>query len=111
MLLKIAVASHDGTAMTPDFRKTTHYLLFDAEDGAILDEETRTVENGDVMKPLEDCHILLSGGMEIPDFQAVQQLGLRPFVMGFDGPPRQIVEMLIAGRLRLQGSCDCPDHH
>jgi hypothetical protein len=120
MLLRIAVASEDGATMAKDFLRTACYHVFEAEDGVILSGAARRVapepQGGDesaadlrtrIVQPVLDCHFLLLAGLEPPDFEVIAAHGIRPFVIAFDSPPREVVEMLITGRLRRNDACDC----
>lgn len=106
--MKIAVVTDDGKNISQHFGRASYYLVVTVEDGKIVHRELREKfghaqfahEPHDPEQPgqhhgygaasesrhermaatIEDCEVLLCGGMGMGAYESVKQRGIRPIV-------------------------------
>lgn len=128
--MRIAIASSDGTNISPHFGRSSHFLVFDVEDGKIVGKEVRsntftahargecrgeqTHEHGahshaSIVKALSDCNAVLCYGMGWRAAEALSREGIQPFVLDGECAPERAVTLFLEGKLPAasQGFCGC----
>ena len=128
--MKIAIASSDGTNISPHFGRSSHFLIFDIEDGKIIGRELRantftahakgecrgdqTHEHGanshaSIVEALSDCKAVLCYGMGWRAAEALSHEGIQPVVLGETYSPERAVTLFLEGKLpsAKQGFCGC----
>jgi len=127
--MKIAVASADGTALSPHFGRSRCFIVFDVVDGEIAAREVRDntytahargecKEGGhhhdqphshaEIVGALHDCQAVLCGGMGWRAAGELQANGIRPLVVEPGTTSEQAVRDFVAGRLKpASGFCRC----
>lgn len=128
--MKIAVASANGTDVSPHFGRSRCFVVFTVENGKIVAQEVRDntytphahgrCENGatehhdqphshaDIVGALRDCQIVLCGGMGWRAAQELEAAGIRPVVAQQTGTAREVVEAFLSGKLETQAPfCRC----
>lgn len=113
--MKIAVAS-EGTQVTEHFGHCDGFILFDAENGAIVREET--VPNpghrpGFLPNFLADhgVNVIISGGMGGGAVEIFRERNVE-VIVGASGEARAAVEQYLKGELKTTGSvCREHQHH
>jgi predicted Fe-Mo cluster-binding NifX family protein len=128
--MKIAVASSDGTHISPHFGRSSHFLVFDVENGKIVGRELRSNTftahargecHGDgphdhgahshasIVEALRDCRAVLCYGMGWRAAEALSQEGIQPYVLGESSTPEGAVALFLEGKLQSagQGFCQC----
>jgi predicted Fe-Mo cluster-binding NifX family protein len=126
--VKIAVASSDGTHISPHFGRSSHFLLFDVEDGKVFGKEVRsntfTVHargecsgghdhnhaahsHASIVEALRDCNAVLCYGMGWRAAEDLERAGIQPFVLEEDCTPERAVTLFLDGKLApaSQGFC------
>jgi predicted Fe-Mo cluster-binding NifX family protein len=125
--MKIAVPSLDGIAISPHFGKSLCYLVFRVRGGEIVGKEIRMLSehrfsgekeswavsrpriHAEILTPLLDCDVVLSGGMALPVARDLEKRGVKPLVVADPGlSPEAAVEKFLAGKLELaaiEGEC------
>jgi predicted Fe-Mo cluster-binding NifX family protein len=126
--MKIAVASSDGTNVSPHFGRSACFLIFDVVDGKIVGREVRTNSftahargecHGDgshdhgpdhhasIVEALRDCKVVLCYGMGMRAVEALSQGGVQPYVLGERCTPEGAVALFLEGKSlpASQGSC------
>jgi predicted Fe-Mo cluster-binding NifX family protein len=129
--MRIAVASSDGTHISPHFGRSSHFLVFNVEDGKIVGKELRSNtftahargechgDGGDdhgehshasIVEALRDCGAVLCYGMGWRAAEALTQEGIQPFVLGEECTPEHAVRLFLDGRLPSAGQAYCGCH-
>ena len=126
--MKIAVASSDGTHISPHFGRSSHFLVFDVEDGKISGKEVRSNtftahargecagghhhdhgahSHASIVGALSDCHAVLCYGMGWRAAEALAHEGIQSFVLGEECTPEKAVTLFLDGKLASasQGFC------
>lgn len=125
--MKIAVPSLDGTNISPHFGQSLCYLVFRVRGGAIIGKEIRMLTehrrpgweqvqpgqqprlHAEILTPLLDCEVVLSGGMGSPVAQDLEKRGVKPLVVADpEQSPEAAVEKFLQGKLELaeiHGEC------
>jgi predicted Fe-Mo cluster-binding NifX family protein len=126
--MKIAVASSDGNQISPHFGRSSHFLVFDVEDGKIVGKEVRantftahargecagegahehgTHSHASIVEALRDCKAVLCYGMGWRAEEALNRGGIQALVLGEECNPEQAVGLFLAGKLvpSSQGVC------
>ena len=115
MVLKIAVAG-EGKNVTEHFGHCVNFLIYDAENGQILREES--VENpghrpGFLPNFLADrgVNVIISGGMGGGAVEIFNERNVE-VVVGASGDAKTVVEKYLKGELKTTGSiCHEHQHH
>lgn len=128
--MKIAVASSDGTEISPHFGRSTHFLVFDVEDGKVVGKELRgntftahargechgdgqhdhgANSHASIVDALRDCSAVLCYGMGWRAAEALSQAGIQPYILGERSTPEGAVALFLSGKLRSvsQDFCRC----
>lgn len=102
MTYKIAAVTEDGKKISSHFGMAPAYQVFTVADDQILDETQRQKSHhthhpehegqhqghggnhDDMFAPLEDCQVLLCGGMGEPAYQRALDAGLKVVLTGGD---------------------------
>ena len=129
--MKIAVASSDGTHISPHFGRSSHFLVFDVEDGKIIGTELRSNtftahargechgqgqrEHGvdshnSIVEALHDCSAVLCYGMGWRAAEALSQGGVQPYVLGKRCTPEGAVALFLGGKLTSASGGFCRGH-
>lgn len=102
--IRIGVVTNDGRTVSPHFGMAQFYLVFEIEGGVIKGKEMRpkawhwhhggertdggvTHEGGDehpghgeMLSNVRDCEALVARGMGRPMYDAIRQMGIKPYV-------------------------------
>jgi predicted Fe-Mo cluster-binding NifX family protein len=127
--MKIAVASADGTTLSPHFGRSTCFIVFDTEEGKVIGRETRNNthtafakgecsgehhEHGQehshaaVVNALSDCRAVLCGGMGWRAAEELKASGIQTLVVEGEATPEETVAAYLAGKLKSNGRfCRC----
>lgn len=128
--MKIAVASSDGTNISPHFGRSSHFLIFNIEDGKIIGKEVRgnsftahaggechgeegqghgARSHGTIVEALSDCTAVLCYGMGGRAREALLRGGIQPYVLGEICTPEDAIALFFEGKLQAenQGFCQC----
>jgi predicted Fe-Mo cluster-binding NifX family protein len=128
--MKIAVASSDGTNISPHFGRSSHFLIFNIEDGKIVGKEMRsntftahargdchgegghghgTQSHTSIVEALSDCTAVLCYGMGGRAAEALMSEGIQPYVIGKKCTPEGAVALFLENKLEpaAQGFCQC----
>lgn len=114
MMQKIAVVTEDGQRISSHFGMALAYQVYTIEDGQIVAEERRAKPHHshhpdhassherhglheDMFAPVNDCQVLICGGMGTPAYQKAQAAGLQVVLTG--GEMRAAVEAYLLGGL------------
>ena len=131
---KIAVPSDDGIMIAGHFGKSTHFLVFETQDGQIVRIETRSnthatsVEGGcgntghhghghnhthnheDIVGLLQDCTVVICHGMGHCAANALRNQGIEPIVVDEVVLAQAAVEAYLAGNLTASTKSFCRCH-
>jgi predicted Fe-Mo cluster-binding NifX family protein len=128
--MKIAVASSDGTQISPHFGRSSYFLVFDIEDGKIVGKQVRGntftahargechgegehehqhKSHDSIVEALRDCGAVLCYGMGWRAAEALGQAGVQSYVLGERCTPEGAVALFLEGKLQSanQGFCGC----
>lgn len=126
--MKIAVASSDGAHISPHFGRSSHFLVFDVEDGKIVAQELRrntftahargechdkgqdehgADSHNSIVEALRDCAAVLCYGMGWRAAEALSQGGVQPYVLRERCSPQAAVAMFLAGKLATDNQALC----
>ena len=128
--MKIAVATLDGTNISPHFGRSRQFVIFEAKSGEIVGREVRDhashhSETSDsnqsqhhvqahncTFDGLEDCEVVLCGGMGMKAAQRLFQEGIHPFMVNVRCSPKEAVIAFLAGSLPSTETkfCQCDGH-
>jgi predicted Fe-Mo cluster-binding NifX family protein len=118
--MKIAVASSDGIHISPHFGRSSHFLLFDIEDGKVIGKEVRSNtltahargecsgghehnhaahSHASIVEALRDCNAVLCYGMGWRAAEALGHAGIQPFVLEEECTPERAVTLFLEGKL------------
>jgi predicted Fe-Mo cluster-binding NifX family protein len=125
--MKIAVASDDGIYLAPHFGRSRYFLVFEVTDGQIAGPEARA--NGctasahgecgheahshhahshdTLVTALQDCQIVLAGGMGRRAAMDLQAHGIQPLAVSFTGPAVEAIKAYISGSIQPLSSWCC----
>lgn len=128
--MKIAVASSDGTEMSPHFGRSRCFVVFTVADGKITGQEVRdntytahaqgqctgeTEHRHDqphshaaIVEVLRDCEVVLCGGMGWRAAQELEAAGIRPIAVQQAGLAKEIAESFLGGKIKTPAAfCRC----
>lgn len=128
--MKIAVASTDGTNMSPHFGRSRCFVVFTVEGGKVtaqqVHDNTYTAHalgrckdeagqhhgqphsHADIVGALRDCEVVLCGGMGWRAAQELEAAGIRPIVVRQPGTAREIAKSFLGGKIKTQAPfCRC----
>ncbi len=129
--MKVAVASQDGITVSQHFGRSKCFIVFDVENGEILDSQVRAdtfsvhaageceaerglgsngakVEHTDMVKTLQDCHVVLCRGMGWRAAEELVRRGINPMVIRGELSPQEAVQHYLDGKLTpAHGFCRC----
>lgn len=127
--MKIAIPSPDGNHVSPHFGRSSHFLVFDVENGKIIGKELRPnpfaghdgtqchgesrhgeeAVHGSMAATLRDCSAVLCYGMGAGAADALNQAGAQPYLLGKRCTTEDAVALFLEGKLaRLaNGFCHC----
>jgi predicted Fe-Mo cluster-binding NifX family protein len=129
--MKIAIASSDGTHISPHFGRSSHFLVFDVEDGKIVGRELRSntftahargechghgeheqgaQSHNAIVEALRDCSAVLCYGMGWRAAEALSQGGVQPCVLGEQCTPEGAVALFLEGKLASASGGFCQGH-
>lgn len=111
--LHIAAVTEDGERLSAHFGMAPLYRVFIIQDGQIVGEETRPKphhhhvphhdnhhdhhDHQDMFAPIQDCQVLLAGGMGEPAYQKALDAGLNVILTG--GKITEAVDLFLKGNL------------
>jgi len=133
--MRIAVATEDGVSVSQHFGRSAGFVVFDANDGQISEGEFRTNRHtphaqgicgidhhtsghahghsghshAGIVDLLQDCQVVLCGGMGAGAAQSLTARGIRPIVTSGVDSARDAVAQYVRGELNLNapGFCGC----
>ncbi len=125
--MKIAVASDDGIALSKHCGRSRYFLVFEVRDGQVKGPEARANgctahaqgECGDephehhahshdgLVAALQDCQVVLAGGMGRRAAMDLQANGIKPMTVAFDGPAVEAVNAYLSGSIQPLGAWCC----
>jgi predicted Fe-Mo cluster-binding NifX family protein len=100
--MKIAVVTENREKLSSHFGRAPYYRVFTVEDGAVVSEEDRTKPfhgqqeehahahfhgHADMFAPIQDCQVLLCGGMGEPAYKKALAAGLEVVLTGGEIEP------------------------
>lgn len=118
--MKVAVASSDGTHISPHFGRSSHFLVFNLEGGKIVGKELRSntftahargechgqgehdhgaKSHDSIVEALRDCNVVLCYGMGWRAAEALSHGGVRPYILGQQCTPEGAVALFVEGKL------------
>jgi predicted Fe-Mo cluster-binding NifX family protein len=114
MMKKIAVVTENGRQVSSHFGMAPLYRVYSVEDGKIVAEQKRPKPHHthhpdhnagheghglheDMFAPIQDCQVLICGGMGTPAYQKAQEAGLEVVLAG--GEMRAAVDAFLLGGL------------
>ncbi len=92
--MKIAFPTDDGRTISPHFGKAGQYVVVDVSGGALTTEQRSKAHHGagqdhgpghthdDMFAPIQDCQLLIVGGMGTPAHQAAVAHGFQVVATG-----------------------------
>lgn len=100
--MKAAVVTDDLQTVSAHFGMARHYLVYDIEGGVVKGKEVRDkVGHGPgehhqesageshlhntMLSNIEDCEVVISGGMGRPMFESIKAAGMKAFVTRISG--------------------------
>jgi len=119
-MMKIAIASEDGVSLSNHFGRCRSFLVYEVDGGKVAGPEVRTNgftafakgecdgqeghshaphSHADMVAALQDCQVVLCGGMGWRAAEELQARGIKPLVVKFPGPPAEAVAAYLAGSL------------
>jgi predicted Fe-Mo cluster-binding NifX family protein len=128
--MKIAVASADGASISQHFGRSACFIVFDVNGAEIGDSVVRFNTNpahaegqcgghqghhheschGDLVTTLQDCSVVISGGMGGGMAQALERQGIKPIIVQGEYLPKEAVQQYVEGKLKPDKPvCRC--HH
>lgn len=95
--MRIAVVTEDQTNISAHFGRAPFYVVFSAEEGQVKLLETRPKphhgadhqhgggqghqhKHGDMLTPIQDCQVLIAGGMGTPAYEKLKGAGIEPIL-------------------------------
>jgi predicted Fe-Mo cluster-binding NifX family protein len=126
--MKIAVPTQDGSSISDHFGRSKSFLVFEVEEGKIADCSLRANQftahaqgechddhghgqphgHDEIVEALKDCEAVLCYGMGRRAAAALEEGGIRAFVLGQRLTPQEAVQQFVAGRLPPAGDfCAC----
>jgi predicted Fe-Mo cluster-binding NifX family protein len=129
--MKIAVASSNGTNISPHFGRSSCFLIFDVVDGKIVGKEVRSNtftahgrgecrgeqphdhgvhSHASIVEALRDCNAVLCYGMGWRAAEALGREGIAPFVLGEECTPERAVTLFLDGKLAPASNELCRCH-
>jgi len=129
--MKIAVASSDGTNISPHFGRSSQFLIFNIEEGKIAGREVRNNtftahgrgqcggeqhsghgmrDHSPIVEALSDCQAVLCYGMGRRAAEALGHEGIQVFVLREECTPEQAVSLFLEGKLTPAGDELCRGH-
>lgn len=128
--MKIAVASLDGTQISPHFGRSPLFLVMEVADGKIVGTEQRANtftahaqgrcsgsheghgahSHNSIVEALKDCKVVLCYGMGAGAAEALTQAGVQPFMLGQKCTPEQAVMSFLEGKLSPGNQHFCGHH-
>lgn len=105
--MKIAFITNDGITISRHFGRATHYLVCEVQDGKVIKQELREKlghnqffneekhgehpqahgvdaasqrKHGRMVDAINDCEVIVSGGMGMGAYQSIQALHIKPIV-------------------------------
>jgi predicted Fe-Mo cluster-binding NifX family protein len=115
MTYQIAVVTEDGKRISSHFGMAPFYRVFTVNDGELVADSEREKPHherhnhnhhehhgaghghADMFQPIQDCNVLICGGMGQPAYQKAVDAGLEVILAG--GEVRQAVEAYLNGEL------------
>lgn len=130
--MKIAVATIDGVSVSQHFGQSKGFVVFDAEGGTLGAREYRTNNHtphaqglcnhdgeqqheahshGSILELLQDCGVVLCGGMGAGAAQALRSQGIEPIIFATPFSADEAAAAYLKGTLTSSqtGLCNC--HH
>jgi predicted Fe-Mo cluster-binding NifX family protein len=123
--MKIAVITENGTTISQHFGRAPLYLVATVEDGKIVSKETRAkaghhtfaahhaelapgerhgydagsqVRHANMMGNIDDCQVLIAGGMGWGAYESLKNRGIEPLVTDADSI-EEAIKLYLAGNL------------
>ncbi|MGC8643708.1 MAG: NifB/NifX family molybdenum-iron cluster-binding protein [Isosphaeraceae bacterium] len=128
--MKIAVASIDGVSISEHFGRSACFIVFDVSGSEVgegvvrLNTSPAHTEgqcagqhghqhgkcNGDVLSGLQDCAVIICGGMGGGMAQELERRGIKPVIVQGAYLPKEAVQQYVEGKIRSDKPvCRC--HH
>jgi predicted Fe-Mo cluster-binding NifX family protein len=112
MSYKIAAVTEDGRNLSSHFGMAPEYRVFSIDNGQVLSEERRPKphhgqhpegqhhghSHDDMFAPVDDCLVLLCGGMGTPAYQKALETGLEVVLTG--GEIGNAVQSYLSGQAK-----------
>jgi predicted Fe-Mo cluster-binding NifX family protein len=110
--VKIAAVTNDGITITGHFGMAIYYSVITIEDGKVTNKEQRPKphhsvhpdyvqaehhDHQDMFAPIQDCQVLLCGGMRTPAYEKAVAVGLQ--VIMSRGKIDDVVQEYLNGHL------------
>lgn len=129
--MKIAVASSDGTNISPHFGQSSCFLIFDVVEGKIAGKEVRNNtftahargecsggerhghgghDHSTLVEALHDCQAVLCLGMGRRAEEALAGRAIQPLVLAEECSPEEAVAQFLEGTLVSVSSGSCRHH-
>jgi predicted Fe-Mo cluster-binding NifX family protein len=128
--MKVAVASNTGEDISSHFGRCACFAVFEVEEGKITGREVRPNtftphatgrrpgegHSGDgpghhpVVQGLGDCEAVISYGMGWRAAQALQESGVRSFVLDQEATAEEAVDLFLRGELKENADGFCRGH-
>jgi len=127
--MKIAVASNDGVSMSQHIGQSTGFIIFEVEGKEIKGSDWRVAKksphaagicqhgggqsHGNILEIINDCKLVLCGGMGAGAAQGVIQQGLQPVIIPGTGVAQEVLSRYLNGEVTPASSatCNCSHHH
>jgi len=125
--MKIAVASPDGVSISQHFGQSAGFIVFDVEGKEIKSSDWRVAgqsphaagicqqsggqSHGSILEIINDCKIMLCGGMGAGAAQAVMQQGLQPLIIPGPGVAQEVLSRYLNGEVTASSSATCQCQH
>jgi predicted Fe-Mo cluster-binding NifX family protein len=129
--MRVAVASQDGKSISAHFGRCAFFIIFEAEDGAVVRKELRQNahsldEKGNchtpghcdqphshdgIVQALHDCQAALCYGIGWRAADELLQNGIQPVIVDKKRSPEEAVALYAQGKLAPADSAFCAGHH
>ena len=126
--MKIAVATTDGVSLSPHFGRSAGFIIFEVEGAEIRDRQLRTNQHtphaqglcqgeehaaghhhshAGILSLLNDCQVVLCGGMGMGASQALTQQGIEAIVLPSPSSAEEAVSLYLSGKAPALQTCSC----
>jgi predicted Fe-Mo cluster-binding NifX family protein len=128
--MRIAVATNDGISLSEHFGRSAGFIVFEVDDAKIASRETRTNNHtphaqglcqggqhshqqghthnhAGIVGLLQDCQVVLCGGMGMGAAQALKQMGIQPVVCPSRCSAEEALTMYLNGNVTATSAGFC----